>query len=204
MAGSNFNTIYNAPEFTHEHQRAYEKMFYGMNSEFANIQDGYLDKDYDRPVVFGNGNNEQLAFAPQGNFEERNLNYKAVDAYARATRKSWGRRFTQPLLSFPSRVASIAIPAASYLGSVAGKPTQIKPVLGKRRRCVCGDCDDCTTGKERWVPLGPVGQPANNVTNPNIHDYVRPPRKLRFGGWFQGKEDNSWTVDPRTGHRIPA
>ncbi|KAF9732221.1 hypothetical protein PMIN03_010929 [Paraphaeosphaeria minitans] len=205
MAGSGFSTIDNALKFTHGHQRTYEKSLYGMNSEVAEIHANYLDKNYNRPVVFGNGNNEQLPFAPKGNFKVLKLNkYDAVEAHGRAAKKSWGRKLTHPLLRLPSRVASLSISGVRYLGSVLGKAAHGKSVLGKRRRSTCGDCEDCNElcGGE-WEHMKPEDDvPANNATNPNIHDYMRPPRKVRFGSWFHGGGDDSWAVDPRTGHRI--
>ena len=45
--------------------------------------------------------------------------------------------------------------------------------------------------------------PAKNPTNANTRHYALPARKMRCGGLFRGKEDNSMTLDPRTGHWIP-
>ncbi|KAF2443381.1 hypothetical protein P171DRAFT_473677 [Karstenula rhodostoma CBS 690.94] len=189
MAGyPGFNYIDSDKDFTDDVQRTMDAKFYGMTSEFANIHDGYIEKNHNASVVFGNGNNQQLPFSPQGNFEERVINYDAAAAYGRSANrpKSRVRRLVQLLPRLPPRVPSIPIPGAGYLGSI----------LGKRRR------DDCDDDWEHVV--GPVDHPVKNLTNTNVHDWQRPPRKLRAWGLFQGKEDKSWTVDPRTGKRVQA
>lgn len=177
---------------------------------------------------FGNGDNGQSSFEPQVHIEQQ-LNYPAAEVYAtRAANRGRSRLtgFLRKLPALPGKaLRSILGKRSTSSASAVQEPTKAPTEHStKRRRDNNGGTVPVRTASydtiagtspEYFDQQGYCivdfdqsefrGLTALNRTNENTKEWKRPQRKEWTGVWgiFQPAEDDSWDIDPRTGHKIP-